>query len=116
MSPNKTNAAGPAIKRRAPRAYFAILQRRYLGVGFRPGWFSLFLPLLGAFRLHGKSRSDCPGVDHMAAWRKRMHPDDLQQFDRVLAQHIRKQGPFDVEYRIRGKGTVGLVRAAADGI
>lgn len=44
------------------------------------------------------------GVDHMAAWRKRMHPDDLQQFDRVLAQHIRKQGPFDVEYRIRGKG------------
>ncbi|HEY6529697.1 MAG TPA: PAS domain-containing protein [Cellvibrionaceae bacterium] len=44
------------------------------------------------------------GVDRMAAWRKRMHPDDLLQFDRILSQHIRKQGPFDVEYRIRGKG------------
>lgn len=44
------------------------------------------------------------GVDRMAAWRKRMHPDDLVQFDRILSQHIRKLGPFDVEYRIRGKG------------
>jgi PAS domain S-box-containing protein len=43
------------------------------------------------------------GVDRMAAWRKRMHPDDLMQFDRILSLHIRKQGPFDVEYRIRGK-------------
>jgi PAS domain S-box-containing protein len=43
------------------------------------------------------------GVDRMANWRKRIHPDDLRNFDRVLAAHIRKQGPFDVEYRIRGK-------------
>ena len=39
----------------------------------------------------------------LEAWRERMHPDDLKRFDKILGAHIRQQGPFDVEYRIRGK-------------
>ena len=43
------------------------------------------------------------GVDRIQAWRRRMHPDDGVVYDQVLAGHIRGEGPFDVEYRIRGK-------------
>lgn len=43
------------------------------------------------------------GVDRIQAWRRRMHEDDGIAFDKALAAHIRGEGPFDVEYRIRGK-------------
>ena len=43
------------------------------------------------------------GIDRIQAWRRRMHPDDGAAFDEALTTHIRGEGPFDVEYRIRGK-------------
>lgn len=43
------------------------------------------------------------GIDRIQAWRKRMHPEDGDSFDRALAAHIRGESSFDVEYRIRGK-------------
>ncbi|ACR11966.1 PAS/PAC sensor hybrid histidine kinase [Teredinibacter turnerae T7901] len=43
------------------------------------------------------------GMDRMSAWRKRMHPDDLKEFDHTLQEHVQNRVPFDVEYRIRGK-------------
>jgi PAS domain S-box-containing protein len=44
-----------------------------------------------------------PGVDRFQAWRKRMHPDDGERFDRALEDHIQRKAPFDVEYRVRNK-------------
>ncbi len=43
------------------------------------------------------------GIDRVQAWRSRMHPKDGKQFDKVLNNHIRRRGPFDIEYRIKGK-------------
>lgn len=43
------------------------------------------------------------GMDRVQVWRRRIHPDDISIFDRALANHIERKGPFDVEYRIRGK-------------
>ncbi|ABD80671.1 PAS domain-containing protein [Saccharophagus degradans] len=43
------------------------------------------------------------GVDKVQAWRDRMHPEDGELFDRTLEKHIKGEGPFDVEYRIKGK-------------
>lgn len=43
------------------------------------------------------------GMDRMNAWRKRMHQDDVIEFDRTLHDHVHMKVPFDVEYRIRGK-------------
>ncbi len=43
------------------------------------------------------------GIDRVQSWRRRMHPDDGAVYDSALAAHIRGEGPFDVEYRIRGK-------------
>ena len=43
------------------------------------------------------------GMDRVQAWRRRIHPDDIKVFDVALAFHIQRRGPFDVEYRIRGK-------------
>lgn len=43
------------------------------------------------------------GVDRIQAWRRRMNEDDGIAFDKALAAHIRGEGSFDVEYRIRGK-------------
>lgn len=43
------------------------------------------------------------GVDRIQAWRRRMNESDGVAFDKALAAHIRGEGPFDVEYRIRGK-------------
>ena len=38
-----------------------------------------------------------------ARWRERMHPEDAVEFDKTLSEHLIKKGPFDIEYRIRGK-------------
>jgi len=43
------------------------------------------------------------GVDRIQEWRKRLHPEDGKRFDKILEDHINRRGPFDVEYRIRGK-------------
>ena len=41
------------------------------------------------------------GVDRLQAWRKRMHPEDGEKFDRAIEEHVNHKTPFDVEYRIR---------------
>ncbi len=43
------------------------------------------------------------GMDRVQSWRRRIHPDDIKRFDYALAAHVKRRGPFDVEYRIRGK-------------
>ncbi len=43
------------------------------------------------------------GVDRFDAWLDRMHPEDRKRFDKVLHDHIKGKGSFDVEYRVRGK-------------
>ena len=43
------------------------------------------------------------GIDRFDAWLERMHPEDRKVFDQVLRNHVKREGPFDVEYRVRGK-------------
>jgi len=43
------------------------------------------------------------GIDRVQAWRKRIHEEDIAQFDQALKDHIHRKEAFDIEYRIRGK-------------
>lgn len=48
-------------------------------------------------------RESNQGIDRVQSWRRRMHPQDGEEFDRAMTAHVRGGAPFDVEYRIRGK-------------
>ena len=39
----------------------------------------------------------------LSGWRDRIHPGDIEKYDRVLNEHIVSQAPFDLEYRMRSK-------------
>ncbi len=43
-----------------------------------------------------------PGGDRLEVWRERIHPDDLELFDKTLNDHFMKKNAFDVKYRILG--------------
>lgn len=43
------------------------------------------------------------GVDKVQVWQDRIHPDDKVKINEVLVRHLKNQGPFDVEYRIKAK-------------
>lgn len=52
------------------------------------------------------------GQNRLAVWRSHIHPQDLTKFDETLANHLRGDGPFDIEYRIFGKeGGIRWIRA-----
>ena len=43
------------------------------------------------------------GEDRIIVWRKHIHPQDLAKFDQALADHLKGNAPFDIEYRLIGK-------------
>lgn len=44
------------------------------------------------------------GHDQFERFRERILPEDLPKFEQALKQHLRNEGPFDVEYRTIGGG------------
>jgi len=52
------------------------------------------------------------GQNRLSVWRSHIHPQDLEKFDRTLADHMAGRAPFDIEYRIFGKeGDIRWIRA-----
>jgi len=43
------------------------------------------------------------GTDKVQAWQERIHPEDKPRINEILVRHLKNQGPFDVEYRIKAK-------------
>lgn len=57
------------------------------------------------------------GLHHFKNFRKRIIPEDRKGYDRALIKHIRKQAPFDIEYRVVGEhGRHYWIRSRGQGI
>ncbi|MFL0810717.1 MAG: PAS domain-containing protein [Agarilytica sp.] len=51
----------------------------------------------------GYSEHSAEAKAGLRTWRRLMHPDDGERFDKTILAHVFKQKPLDVEYRIKAK-------------
>lgn len=57
------------------------------------------------------------GEDKLDLWRKHIHPEDRERFEQAIKRHLKRQGPFDIEYRLIGvDNEVRWVRARGQAI
>ncbi len=76
------------------------------------------------WRMLGYEQNDAvltQGRNRLQVWYELMHPEDLPRFKALLADHITRNRPFDIEYRmkavdgryrwIKGRGTAALNEA-----
>jgi PAS domain S-box-containing protein len=62
--------------------------------------------------LYGVERA--PGLDYRAIWRERMHPEDSERIDRLIADALRTKAGVDAEFRVvLADGTLHHLRANA---
>lgn len=64
------------------------------------------------YALYHIRREDFPGTEE--AWRKALHPDDLERGDREVEEALSGKKPFDTEFRVRRpNGDIRYIKAVA---
>lgn len=54
--------------------------------------------------------------DHYNVWKSRLHPEDINRTLEILNNHLKKYGPYDVEYRLYNNGKYIWIRAKGQAV